>query len=188
MNELGPLDQLAGEWEGDQGLDVAFSHDLGEVHETPYREKLSLKPFGPVVNGKQTLYGLDYKTAAWREGQDNPFHTEVGYWLWCAESGDVMRCMVIPRGTVVMAGGTVAPDATSFTLHADCGSEEFGIMSNPYLAKQARTVTYDVTITVEGDTFTYESNTVIDLARMDVPLEHTDRNTLTRVERYELAV
>ena len=44
----------------------------------PYREKLSLKPFGPVENGRQVLYGLDYKTAAWREGEENPFHTEVG--------------------------------------------------------------------------------------------------------------
>lgn len=52
--------------------------------ETPYREKCTFKAFGPVDNGDQHLYGLDYKTAMWRGDEDNPFHTEVGYWLWDA--------------------------------------------------------------------------------------------------------
>ena len=43
-----------------------------------------MKPFGPVDNGTQALYGLDYRMAAWRGDEENPFHTEVGYWLWDA--------------------------------------------------------------------------------------------------------
>jgi len=35
-----------------------------------------------VDNGSQSLYGLDYKSAMWRWDEENPFHTEVGYWLW----------------------------------------------------------------------------------------------------------
>jgi hypothetical protein len=31
---------------------------------TPYREHIDFKPFGPVENGSQVLYGLDYRMAA----------------------------------------------------------------------------------------------------------------------------
>ena len=86
-DEWGPLGGLAGEWESDKGgLDTAFSHSEGKVLGTPYLEKVTFKPFGPVDNGNQHLYGLDYKTAMWRNDEDNPFHTEVGYWLW--DGGD----------------------------------------------------------------------------------------------------
>ena len=57
-----------------------------------------MKPFGPVQNGSQTLFGLDYKTAMWRGDEENPFHTEVGYWLWDAATGEVLRGFVVPRG------------------------------------------------------------------------------------------
>ena len=61
---------------------------------TPYLEKLTFKQFGPVDNGRQHLYGLDYKTAMWRGSEDNPFHTEVGYWLWDAATGEIVRGFV----------------------------------------------------------------------------------------------
>ncbi|MDZ4827734.1 MAG: heme-binding beta-barrel domain-containing protein [Actinomycetota bacterium] len=76
---MGPRAGLIGEWEGDGGLDPAFSHAKGEVIDTPYREKVTMKPFGPVDNGSQHLYGLDYRSAMWRGSEENPFHTEVGY-------------------------------------------------------------------------------------------------------------
>jgi hypothetical protein len=68
---------LAGIWEGDRGEDVAYSNEKGSVGLTPYREHTELKPFGPVENGIQTLYSLDYRMAAWRGTEENPFHTEV---------------------------------------------------------------------------------------------------------------
>jgi hypothetical protein len=103
--DLGPLAALAGTWEGDQGLDVSYHHAEGEIGETPYREKVDLKPFGPVDNGTQQLFGLDYRMSAFKQGEDEPFHTEVGYWLWDAKAGQVMRCFMVPRGQVVIAGG-----------------------------------------------------------------------------------
>jgi len=139
--EWGPLAALIGEWEGDQGLDFAYANVEGKVKDTPYREKTSMKPFGPVENGSQVLFGLDYRMAAWRGTEENPFHTEVGYWLWDAADGQVMRCFVIPRGSLVMAGGDAAPDATDFTMHAECGSEIYGVLSNRFLADAARTPT-----------------------------------------------
>ena len=123
--EWGPLEALIGEWESDQGgLDAAFSHSKGEVLQTPYLEKLTMKPFGPVDNGNQHLYGLDYKSAMWRGDEENPFHTEVGYWLWDGATGEVMRGFVVPRGITVLAGGTAAADAKSFTLVGASGRPE----------------------------------------------------------------
>lgn len=91
---------------------------------------MTFSPFGPVDNGPQQLFGLDYRTAAWRasdpEGSD-PFHTEVGYWLWDASSGHVMRCFMVPRGSTILAGGVTDADARKFTMEAEVGSEEFGI-------------------------------------------------------------
>ena len=97
----GPLAGLIGEWEGSEGLDVAFHNAKGALGETKYRERVTLDPFGPVDNGSQRLYGLDYRMSAWRENEDSPFHTEIGYWLWDAELQHVMRCFMVPRGTAV---------------------------------------------------------------------------------------
>jgi hypothetical protein len=178
-DEWGPLGPLAGDWEAEGGLDRALSHSLGEVIATPYREKLSLKPFGPVQNGKQALYGLDYKTAMWRGDEENPFHTEVGYWLWDTATGEVMRGFVVPRGITVLAGGTAAPDATSFTLHARAGDPQYAIGENKYLAQNASTLSYDVTITINADgTWSYDETTMLKMNEFDEPFAHTDHNTL----------
>ncbi len=39
MTEWGPLGALAGEWEGEGGLDTAFSHTQNKVLSTPYLEQ-----------------------------------------------------------------------------------------------------------------------------------------------------
>ena len=181
--EFGPLAALAGTWAGDKGLDVAFQHAKGEVGDTPYRERIEFKPFGPVDNGTQVLYGLDYRMAAWRGDEENPFHTEVGYWLWDGGAEQVMRCFMVPRGSTVLAGGMAKADARTFTMQAEVGSETYGILSNPYLAKEARAVLYQVAITIEDDdTFSYEETTTIEHAKMPELFAHTDRNTLRRVD------
>ena len=160
--EWGPLAALIGEWEGDQGLDFAYANVEGKVKDTPYREKTSMKPFGPVENGSQVLFGLDYRMAAWRGTEENPFHTEVGYWLWDAADGQVMRCFVIPR--------------------AECGSEIYGVLSNRFLADAARTSDYRCTVTVNTDgTWAYDELTTVEHARFGAVVEHTDRNLLHRV-------
>jgi hypothetical protein len=92
VDERGPLQGLAGEWESDEGdLDTAFSHAKGRALGTPYRERCSMKPFEPVDNGSQHFYGLDYRTAVWRGDEEFPFHTEVGYWLWDSATGQVTK-------------------------------------------------------------------------------------------------
>ena len=98
-DEWGPLGSLVGEWQGEGGLDTAYSHAQHKVLATPYLEKLTFKPFGPVANGRQALYGLDYKSAMWRGTEENPFHTEVGYWLWDGTSGELVRGFVVPTAS-----------------------------------------------------------------------------------------
>ena len=182
MSEWGPLDALIGDWEGEGGLDRAFSHSKGEVLETPYLEKLSMKPFGPVDNGSQHLYGLDYKTAMWRGDESNPFHTEVGYWLWDAATGEVLRGFVVPRGITVLAGTIgVAADATSFTLNATLGDGRYGISENAYLGEKASSVAYTATITANADgTWSYAEETTLRMVELPEPLAHTDSNTVHR--------
>ena len=181
-NEWGPLAALAGDWEGTGGLDTAFSHARHEVVGTPYLEKVTLKPFGPVDNGSQHLYGLDYKTAMWRESEDNPFHTEVGYWLWDAATGEVLRGFVVPRGITVLAGGTAAADANAFTLKAAKNGGNYTIGENQYLDQHASSISYEVSITLNGDdTWSYAETTMLRMSEFGEPLAHTDANTLHRV-------
>lgn len=181
-DEWGPLGALAGDWEGEGGLDSAFSHTADRVLETPYLEKLSFKPFGPVQNGDEALYGLDYRTAMWRGSEENPFHTEVGYWLWDAASGEVVRGFVVPRGITVLAGGTAAADATTFSLSAAAGDPRYGICSNQYLTENAATLSYRVTITAHADgTWSYDETSMLQMREMTEPFAHTDHNRLHRV-------
>ena len=181
-DEWGPLAGLAGDWEAAGGLDTAYSHSQGKVLGTPYLEKLTLKPFGPVDNGSQSLYGLDYKTAMWRDDEENPFHTEVGYWLLDAATGEVVRGFVVPRGITVLAGGVAAADATSFTLSAKAGDRNYAIGENTSLTDNASTVSYEVTITILGDdSWSYEETTMLKMKEFDEPFAHTDHNTLRRV-------
>ncbi len=179
--EWGPLAGLIGEWEGDGGLDHAFKHSKEIVFDTTFREKTSFKPFGPVDNGSQSLYGLDYKSAMWRDDEEDPFHTEVGYWLWDAATGEVMKGFVVPRGIAVLAGGTAAADATTFTMHAEIGDPRYAIGENTYLAANASSRTYDVTITVGDGVLTYDQTTMLTMKEFAEPFPHTDKHTLRRV-------
>ena len=182
MDEWGPLAALIGDWEGEGGLDRAFSHSRNEVLDTPYLEKVTMKPFGPVDNGSQSLYGLDYKTAMWRGSEDNPFHTEVGYWLWDAAVGEVLRGFVVPRGITVLAGAIgVAADAKSFTLDARLGDARYGICENAYLGEKASSQAYTVTVTANDDgTWSYAEETTLRMVEFADPFAHTDHNTLRR--------
>lgn len=180
---FGPLLALAGTWEGHGGVDFSFHHADDETGDTSYFERVTFGTFGPVDNGTQHLYGLDYRMAAWRstELDQDPFHTEVGYWLYCPTDQQIMRCFMVPRGTVVIAGGTCVPDATSFEIEADLGSTNYGILENKYLAKNASTVRYTATITLGDGEWSYEEDTILKMAGRDELLHHTDRNTLAKV-------
>ncbi len=144
---------------------------------------VTFSAFGSVDNGAQCLYGLDYRMAAWRLtelGQD-PFHTEVGYWLYDSAARQIMRCFMVPRGTMLIAGGACEPEARSFELTSELGSTTYGILENQYLTQHASTVSYAATITIGDDEWSYEEDSVLKMAGRDELLHHTDRNRLARV-------
>jgi hypothetical protein len=102
--------------------------------------------------------------------------------LWDDNDSEVIRCFLIPRGSAIVAGATVAADATKYTLEANVGSQTYGILSNNWLDKNARSVRYEVTIDVSvPDEFTYTETTVIQHAKMADHVVHTDQNTLRRI-------
>jgi len=182
LPHLGPLAALAGVWEGDKGDDVAPSDDRGTEHNA-YRERLTFEPFGPVNNHEQQLYGLRYSTVAWRLGEEASFHEETGYWLWDAAEKQVLRCFIVPRGVTVLAGGTVAPDATSFSISANVGSDTYGICSNKFLDREFKTVRYDLTITLHNrDSFSYSEDTQLKMKGRAEIFHHTDANRVNRVK------
>ena len=58
---------------------------------------------------------------------------------------------VVPRGITVLAGGTAAAGARSFTLRATNGGAQYSIGENRYLAENASTLSYEVIFTVDDD-------------------------------------
>jgi hypothetical protein len=180
--EFGPLAGLIGTWEGDQGVNISYDYDVKEIIETPYTERAVFNVVGDVDNGPQKLWVIDYTTAAKRKGQDDVFHTELGYWLWDKDRGEVMRCFMVPRGSTILAGGTCAADATSFDMAAKIGQEAFGVLSNPYLVENAKCIEYTLSCTIEGDTWSYSENTIMEMKATGGVMDHTDTNTLKRVK------
>lgn len=180
VDNLGPLAALAGTWKGDQGVDV--SRIKSKEKETKYREKVIFEPMGPVNNGPQRLYGLRYSMTAWRLGEDDAFHEELGYWLWDGGNEQVLRCFMVPRGVLINAGGDAKADSTSFHLSAEVGSETYGIMSNKYLDESYKTMEYVLDVEVHDDgSFSYKEDTRLWIPVNEAIFHHTDQNTLNKV-------
>lgn len=178
----GPLAVLAGSWEGDGGIDTAYSHHDGRIVCTPYRERATFEPFGPVNNGRQQLFGLDYHAAMWRDHETVPFHAEVGYWLWDPESGEVLRAFVVPRGISVLAGGTAAAGDREFWVEARRDHPTYAIGENRYLSEHATSLSYRVNMATHIDgTWSYQASTQLKMSQLCEPFDHSDRNTLRRV-------
>ena len=183
IGNLGPLAVLAGTWEGGKGGDTAPSPERTSAFRK-FRERMTFEPIGRVDNHEQMLYGLRYATTAWPDGSDDPFHEELGYWLWDAANEQVMRCFIVPRGVTVIAGGTAASDAKKFALSAEVGSETYGICSNLFLDREFKTVRYELEVTIhDPDSFSYAEETVLRIKDQPELFHHTDQNTLSRVVR-----
>ncbi len=179
IKHLGPLAALAGTWEGDKGVDISRIHS--KETQTKFRERAVFEPLGPVNNGPQVLYGLRYSTTAWRLGEDEAFHEEVGYWLWDNDRKQVLRCFMVPRGVLINAGGDAEADSKSFHLSAKVGSETYGILSNKFLDETYKTMKYVLDVTVHDDgTFSYEEDTQLWIPVNEAIFHHTDSNTLQK--------
>lgn len=182
-SDFGPLAPLIGTWEGDQGYDDSYVYTRGQ-EQARFRERASFSPAGPAYKGAQSLFRLDYRLAAWRLNDVEPFHVEIGYWYWDAEHEVVMRGLLTPRGIAVLAGGTAKPGDTIIKVAAASDSDTFGILSNPYLLDTARTTRFEVTLDLaEPNRFTYDQRTYMYHARIGGTYCHKDRNSLTKTSR-----
>lgn len=183
--ELGPLGPLLGIWEGERGHDDAPSDKAENDRQlvtSKYRERMVFEPTGRVDNHEQKLYGLRYSTKAWRIGSADPFHEELGYWMYEPATGLILRCFMPPRGMTVMAGGKAAADARKFSLEAKAGDEVFGICSSPFLTAEFKTMRYTLDVEViDDDTLRYESHTFLRMKGREALFDHVDGNTLQRV-------
>lgn len=184
----GPLRFYIGKWEstGLTGQNRAPDPDRKEEN-TKFRQIMTFEPIGAAENHEQVLYVLKYETKAWEEGEDgpedDPFHQEMGYFIWDKVNRQVMKSFTIPRGVVVLAGGDATLDDTEFKLNATLGSTTYGICSNKFLDDEFQTVSYDVKFElIDEDTFSYDENTRLKIKGQDRIFDHTEKNTLVRVK------
>nr|MCU0898509.1 FABP family protein [Burkholderiales bacterium] len=62
------------------------------------------------------------------------------------------------------------------------GNTTNGIISGPFLEHAFKTVSYDVTVTINDDgTWTYDQDTVLVIPGQAEPFHHTDRATLRKI-------
>src|SRR5664280_2066910 len=180
LANLGPLSALAGVWEGTGGLD---EHPVLEGTESnAFVERYELQPIDAQTNGPQLFYGLRYHVHIVKPGEVETFHDQIGYWLWEPATEEVTFTLGIPRGQVLLANGPAAPDATEFELHATLGTEVYGILSNPFLQANFRTINYRIHVTIRPEgTWSHEEEGMLDIPGRDELFSHHDGNTLTRI-------
>ena len=185
LANLGPLAPMAGVWEGVGGSD---HHPVADgLEANTFVERYDAQPIDRQTNGPQLFYGLRYHTHITKPGEAETFHDQVGYWLWEPAAEAVTLTLGIPRGQVLLASGPATAEATEFELTATVGSEVYGILSNPFLDRSFRTLSYRIHVTVNDDgTWSYEEEGMLQIPDRDDPFSHVDRNTLTRVAPPEL--
>jgi hypothetical protein len=127
----GPLARLAGEWESDKGIDIAPK--AAGPEQRNFREHIRMEPIDPQPNGPQLLYGLRYHIHINTDEEAITFHDQVGYWLYEPATGLIMQSIAIPRGQVVLAGGTAKPGDKTISVEAKRGDTRFGICSTTFL-------------------------------------------------------
>ena len=98
-----------------------------------------------------------------------------------AARGEIYRCIMVPRATVVLSSVPASADSKSFTLTSELGSVTNGVLENPYLAENSSTKKFDITITVGDGEWSYEECTTVDVKRLGKVMDHTDANTLRRI-------
>jgi hypothetical protein len=182
LANLGPLAPMAGVWEGLKGAD---QHPVAEgAEENVFVEHYELSPIDRQTNGPQLFYGLRYHTHITKPEEVETFHDQVGYWLWEPAAEAITFTLGIPRGQVLLAAGPATADATDFELTATLGTEEHGILSNPFLLENFKTLSYRIHVTINDDgTWSYEEEGVLQIPDRAESFSHIDRNTLRRVAR-----
>jgi hypothetical protein len=184
IENYGPLGFFIGEWTSGSnwtGENRAPDPDR-QVENTKFKQEMSFKPIGDIKNHEQLLYALEYKTKAWEEGfSEDPFHEEVGYFIWDKANQQVMKSFIVPRGISVNAGATVELEDKKFMLEAVLGSDTYGLCSNKFLNEEFKTVRYTIEfLKIDENTFSYDEDTEIKIKNQPEIFHHTEKNTMKR--------
>ena len=179
--DYGPLTALIGTWKGNKGMDIAPEPDGTE--ESPYYEEIVFEAAGDVENAEsQKLAIVRYHQVVHRKSNGEVFHDQIGYWTWDARTNVVVQSLAIPRNVCVLAGGEHArPEegaAVTLKVSARKGDADWGIIESPFMRDNATTTSYEHTLTVDGNTLTYNETTMLHIYGNE--FEHTDTNKLVR--------
>ncbi|MFT3723265.1 MAG: heme-binding beta-barrel domain-containing protein [Hyphomonadaceae bacterium] len=180
LSNLGPLRRLAGVWEGRKGVDLNPKADGPQRRD--YLERIEMQPIDPQANGPQLLYGLRYHVHIIASDEEVTFHDQTGYWLWEPATGLVMQTLAIPRAQVALASGRAAPGDDRLVVRAERGSPGYGICSTDFLEWAFRTDSYTLEVAFNPDgSWSYVSDTLLQVRGQSDPFRHTDRNRLSKV-------
>ena len=180
--DYGPLAGLIGTWKGDKGMDISPEPDGTETN--PFYETIVFEAAGDVENAEsQVLTCVRYQQTVQRKSDDEVFHNQVGYWMWDAAAGIVMHSLTIPRAVCVLAGGEVDDAASvdrevTLRVSAELGSEDWGIVQSPFMRDNARTVAFEMKLTVAADRLSYAETTSLEIYGKS--FAHTDQSELVR--------
>lgn len=176
----GPLEVLFGTWKGAEGMDVAPEPDDDEHN--PFYETIVFEPASDVTNAEEeVLAAVRYHQEARRKSTGLVFHDQVGYWIWNAETGEVIQTLTIPRGVTLLAGGTAIIENGKIILEvsAKAGKPDWNIIETNFMHKKARTLAFTHRLEVEGDRMSYTETTLLNIYDKR-HYEHTDENVLVR--------
>jgi hypothetical protein len=162
-------------------MDVAPDPEGSE--ENPYFETIVFEGADDLSNAEeQDLAVLWYRQQVRRKSDGLVFHDQTGYWTWDSESNVVVQSLTIPRNVCVLAGGEHARpsdgEAVTLKVSARKGDVDWGIIESPFMRDNATTTSFEHTLTVDGDSLTYDETTMLHIYGRE--FEHTDTNSLVR--------
>jgi hypothetical protein len=178
--DFGPLQELIGEWVGEEGIDIAPEPDGVETN--PYFETIIFSPVGIATNAeKQDLATMHYRQVVRRKSDRKVFHDETGYWMWDSDTGTIMHSLTIPRAVCVLAGGTYSGEKDAegrviLEVAAAIDDDSWKIIESPFMQENASTKSFRHRIVVGNGRLSYAETTMVDIyGKM---FEHTDQNEL----------
>ena len=174
--DYGPLQGLIGTFSGDKGTDIAPDPD--GIEENLYYETIEFSGAGDVRNAEeQRLAVVHYVLHVNRITDNAPIHHQTGYWLWDKEKDEVVHSIAIPRAVCVLATGGASVSTGKVVLNV--ATDESGVVQTDFMHKKAKTTSFKMELTLEGDLLHYAETTMIDIYGKS--FEHTDTNTLNRI-------
>lgn len=176
---INPLAQFIGIWEGDQGMDISPAQKEtgapGSPAASPFYERMEISA-GPVVTNasEQDLVALTIHQKVFRKSNQKQFHDQIGYLIWDKNSSKIIYSFCIPRGVCISAEGAFN-GVNELSVSTDSA-----IAETEFMRKNASTQRFSLTMKIDPDkSMSYSQMTALNI--YGNPFAHVDSNTLKRV-------